>query len=300
MSGTFISLDSRFQAWRIEPGVLAVIDRRRPGIGRTEFWGGAPQGRDVTGRVTLLSAADPLGLVRGIRETGSMPDPAVGSASDTLTEIVRKRVALGLNGAAANNQALAEPPWLPSAPRTPEARVTWLAWLGLASLAAPEWPLTDKLTSLPDMLRIHADRLARLHSALSPYRARWQESADTGIPVMRPLWFEFPEEEGAWSASVDQFMLGSDMLVAIPPATGDPLNVYLPEGVWTGLWTGIEWRSDGRRYTLPASPDEPAALLRGSAAMHESLMDAAASLSTTRILRGGDRFSSTDAPLRLE
>ncbi len=299
-STVFITMDSRFQAWAIEPGSTAVVDRRQPGISRIEFWRTNDPNTEVTGRAVLLSAQNPLDLVRGIRATGQTPPMTIEAGADGLRDIVRRRIALGLNGVADNNRPLAEAPWLPPAPTTPDERVTWLAWLGLSSLAAPTWPLADDPLSQGGMLDIHADRLARLHTALSPYRSRWQEAADTGAPVIRPLWFEFPDEPGAWSAGVDQFMLGSDLLAVVPPTTGDALSVYLPAGVWTDLWTGIEWRSDGRTYTLPSSPDEPPALLRGSAGEHDELMDAAAALSTTRILRGGDRFSSTDAPLRLE
>lgn len=297
---TFFTMNSRFQAWALPPGALAVLDRRQSGISRAEFWRQPSETGGVDDGITLLSAHSPAALVRRVQAEGRPSLASIDAGADGLQSHVRWRIALGLSGVATNNQTLEPAPWLPPAPSTPGERVDWLAWLGLAALAAPEWPLEEDPVSPSGVLNVHADRLAELHRVMAPYRARWQVAAEAGAPVLRPLWFEFPEEAGAWTAGVDQFMLGSDILVVVPGATGSDLNVYLPPGVWTDLWTGIEWRSEGRYYTLTSAPDEPPALLRGSTREHGYLMNAAAELSTTRILRGGARFSSTDAPLRLE
>jgi len=65
-----------------------------------------------------------------------------------------------------------------------------------------------------------------------------QQSVETGVPAMRPLFMEFPEEEGA-AAIDDEFLFGSDLLVAPVLREGmTERSVYLPKGDWYDFWTG--------------------------------------------------------------
>ncbi len=60
-------------------------------------------------------------------------------------------------------------------------------------------------------------------------------SADSGLPMMRHLALEYPEEEQALLAE-DSFMLG-DLLVAPVLEKGkEGRRVYLPKGGWNSLW----------------------------------------------------------------
>jgi len=74
---------------------------------------------------------------------------------------------------------------------------------------------------------------------LMPYiYALADKTARTGLPVMRPVFLEFPRqpEDGNLAA----FMLGPDLLIA-PPRNGeslDPFDVTLPGGGWFDYWTG--------------------------------------------------------------
>ncbi|MFG2924374.1 alpha-xylosidase [Streptomyces sp. NPDC048305] len=63
------------------------------------------------------------------------------------------------------------------------------------------------------------------------------EAHRTGIPMMRPMLAEFPEDPA--SRTLDrQYMLGPDLLVA-PVFTEDgEVEYYVPEGTWTSLLTG--------------------------------------------------------------
>jgi alpha-glucosidase len=77
------------------------------------------------------------------------------------------------------------------------------------------------------------------------YTAFW-EAAETGVPIMRPLLLEYPDD---WSAvdKNDEYLFGDDLLVA--PITKDydiSREVYLPRGVWYDYWTDL-------RYTGPAN-----------------------------------------------
>ena len=71
-------------------------------------------------------------------------------------------------------------------------------------------------------------------------------SHETGIPMMRPMVLEFPEEPGMKDLDM-QYMLG-DSILAAPIFREDGVGeYYLPEGQWTHLISG-EAREGGRWY----------------------------------------------------
>ncbi|MGH2860564.1 MAG: glycoside hydrolase family 31 protein [Solirubrobacteraceae bacterium] len=90
----------------------------------------------------------------------------------------------------------------------------------------------------------HAYELIRqqlqLRERIRPYVMKLMATASTtGIPPMRALFLEFPDDAAAWGIS-DQFMLGPDVLVApvVTQGTRDR-SVYLPVGArWLDAWTG--------------------------------------------------------------
>lgn len=54
----------------------------------------------------------------------------------------------------------------------------------------------------------------RLREAMRPYiRKLMEEAHEWGRPVMRPMFYEFPEQECCWELK-EQYMFGSDMLTA--------------------------------------------------------------------------------------
>jgi alpha-D-xyloside xylohydrolase len=81
--------------------------------------------------------------------------------------------------------------------------------------------------------------LLLLRERLRPYiMAQMQLAQTAGAPPMRPIFFDFPADDVAWSIS-DQFMFGPDLLVA-PVLHQGARNreVYLPAGAtWTDAWT---------------------------------------------------------------
>ena len=69
------------------------------------------------------------------------------------------------------------------------------------------------------------------------------ENSRTGIPLMRPVFLEFPEVVGKGDhlgGTENEFLLGRDLLVA-PAPTGEslaPYDVVLPGRGWYDYWTG--------------------------------------------------------------
>ncbi len=92
--------------------------------------------------------------------------------------------------------------------------------------------------------------------ALKPYlKELYGEASRTGAPLMRPMFWEFPEDPLCWEAE-DQYMFGPRYLVAPVLELGAvSRRVYLPAGRWKLLSTGEEF-SGGGVFTLPAPLEE--------------------------------------------
>ena len=79
-----------------------------------------------------------------------------------------------------------------------------------------------------------------------------RESSETGLPAMRPLFLEYPSD-GATYGKDDQFLFGSDLLVApVLRAEVTQRGVYLPAGAWYDFWTGKRYEG-ARSITLPVT-----------------------------------------------
>jgi alpha-D-xyloside xylohydrolase len=79
-----------------------------------------------------------------------------------------------------------------------------------------------------------------LRERLRPYVMEQMATASAnGLPPMRALFLEFPDEAPAWEVT-DQFMFGPDVLVAPVTTYGArERDVYLPEAAsWLDAWTG--------------------------------------------------------------
>jgi len=66
--------------------------------------------------------------------------------------------------------------------------------------------------------------------------AQAKESSEKGLPMMRALFVEFPNDAGSWLID-DQYLLGSSMLVAPLFEEVTERDVYLPEGQWIDYQT---------------------------------------------------------------
>lgn len=88
---------------------------------------------------------------------------------------------------------------------------------------------------------------------LLPYLyALAEENSRTGVPLMRPVFLEFPgqlAQAGLLGGTADEFMLGSDLLVA-PAPVGEspaPYPVTVPGSGWYDYWSGL--RIDASRWS---------------------------------------------------
>lgn len=91
---------------------------------------------------------------------------------------------------------------------------------------------------------------------LRPYvRQCMKDASETGAPVMRPLFYDFPEDKASWQVE-DSYMFGPDLLVSpVMEAGAVTRAIYLPAGaVWTDAYTG-EVYEGGQKVTVPAPLD---------------------------------------------
>jgi alpha-D-xyloside xylohydrolase len=95
-----------------------------------------------------------------------------------------------------------------------------------------------------------------LRERLRPYIMEQMHLAhEQGTPPMRPLFFDFPEDEASWDVD-DQFMFGPDILVAPVLYEGAcSRDVYLPAGTtWNDAWTDEVF--DGGQRIIADAPLE--------------------------------------------
>jgi alpha-D-xyloside xylohydrolase len=176
-------------------------------------------------------------------------------------------------------------------PPSEELQARWLAFSAyspiMSVLHGPRrsiWRAADP--RLPEIARAHA----AAHHDLIPYtRSCLCEARDSGLPVMRPLLLEFPEDRAAadlW----DQYLYGPGLLVApVLRAGAVARRVYLPAGRWLHL-------AADRVYTGPATVTVPAPLAEIPVFAREGAI-----IPRGRVFRGNDNWTPNWAPeLRVE
>ena len=67
--------------------------------------------------------------------------------------------------------------------------------------------------------------------------AQAKDSSAHGYPMLRTLFFEYPNDPGSWEID-DEYMFGSSLLVAPLFESSDTRKVYLPPGDWIDYQTG--------------------------------------------------------------
>jgi alpha-glucosidase len=108
-------------------------------------------------------------------------------------------------------------------------------------------------------------RYIELRYRLLPYvYTSMEETTRTGIPLMRPIFLEYPSAE-ALAADGRDFLFGPDLFVA-PVLTEmlDPVQIQLPPGAWYDFWT-YSRHTDAEKITLHPKLDELPVYVRAGA-----------------------------------
>jgi len=121
---------------------------------------------------------------------------------------------------------------------TPELFIRWTQFAAFSPLMMVHmqsnkgpWDYGDQAL---DVYRV----FAQLHTRLYPYiRNASVEASESGVPVIRPMAYAFPDDEAA-SREQFQFLFGPDLLVAPMYQSGTQRSAYLPKGKWLNFWSG--------------------------------------------------------------
>ena len=136
--------------------------------------------------------------------------------------------------------------WQQAAALTPFLRSHSVGWVGNKE----PWAFGDEWT------RINRATIELRYQFLPYLYTLFREHERTGEPIMRPLWYEFPNDKGTYLIN-DEFMVGGDVLVA--PVVKEGTNtrgIYLPTGAdWIDWWTGARLES-GKMHYIQFPPDK--------------------------------------------
>jgi len=112
-------------------------------------------------------------------------------------------------------------------------------------------------------------RAAEMKYRLMPYvYAQAKDASTRGLPMLRALFVEFPEDPGSWLVE-DEYLFGSDLLVAPLLEEGaTERDVYLPPGRWIDYQTGRSHGPGWQRIAAGALP--VVVLVRAGAAIPQA------------------------------
>jgi len=125
---------------------------------------------------------------------------------------------------------------------TPELLTRWMELGAFIPLyrnhAAKETRNREPWVDGPEHEAIRRKYIETRYQLLPYIYTEMEEASRTGVPMMRPMFLEFPYES-ALAVNQDEFMFGRSLLVA-PKVwdTADPYPVVLPRGDWYNFWTG--------------------------------------------------------------
>ena len=132
--------------------------------------------------------------------------------------------------------------WIPFGFLTPHTR---------AHGAPPTEPWLYDSKRVQDVFRKSAEMKYRL----MPYvYAQAKECTEKGLPMLRALFVEFPDDPGAWKVD-DEYLFGSQILVAPLLESGmTGRTVYLPEGKWIDYQTEKVYEGGWHRIEAGSLP----------------------------------------------
>ena len=182
------------------------------------------------------------------------------SDDDGLPSVITAALTLGMSGYALHTCDIGGYTTLFHLKRDEELLLRWIEFAAFTPvMRTHEGNRPDSNVQIydsPALIRA-AGRMTRIHDALYPYlRCVMEQSAQEGLPVMRPLFFREPEAEQAWNRDNYSYLLGPELLVApvVQPGAMER-RVWLPKGDWVHLWTGE--RFSGGEVTVPAPMGQP-------------------------------------------
>jgi alpha-D-xyloside xylohydrolase len=108
-----------------------------------------------------------------------------------------------------------------------------------------------------------------------------KDCTERGLPMFRALFIEYPDDPGSWSVD-NEYLFGSDMLVAPLLEKVTKRDVYLPPGQWIDYQTGKVY--SGGWHNIEAGKIPIVVLVReGSVIPHIALAQSTAQMDWSKI-----------------
>lgn len=195
----------------------------------------------------------------GDQNTGwGFDEPDGGADYDGLPSVIPMGMNVGLQGIAAWGSDIGGYTVYLSPPTTKELYLRWTEVGAYSPVMRThhgyaqdqDWRFDSDLQTLQIF-----GKFAREHLALFPYLYTLAgQTAATGVGVMLPVWFTFPDDPGALTR-LDEYTLGPSLLVAPVLVQGATARaVHLPLGQWLG-WETTDAYQGPTDVTVPAPID---------------------------------------------
>ena len=146
--------------------------------------------------------------------------------------------------------------------RDPELFIRWMEMNTFSMTMRSHETIRPEANAQPydDVILPYTVKLTNVHVNLAPYLKKVAEEAYTGIPAMRPDFYEendFTKRKDPYS-----YLLGSDVYVCPVIERGDVAReVNLPKGDWKQFFTNKEYKGEAK-YLIDAPLGQPVAFYR--------------------------------------
>lgn len=186
------------------------------------------------------------------------------SIDDGLASVIPAALSAGISGMGLHHSDIGGYTSLHGNRRSKELLMRWMELAAFTPvMRTHEGNRPDDCFQFDDDMEslVHLKKMTDVYCSLSPYlKTCVKENAEKGIPVQRPLFFEYEEDNYCYDIQY-QYMLGPDLLVAPVHQKGkDSWDVYLPEDEWVHLWSGKSF--EGGNVTVDAPIGQPPVFFR--------------------------------------
>ncbi len=185
-------------------------------------------------------------------------DQLVGwSREDGLPSAINASLMMGVAGFGYVHSDIGGYTTLGSKKRSRELLVRWAEYAAFTQIMRSHEgnrPQDNVQFDEDEELLLHIARMTRVYTALKPYHMALNEEYQTcGIPPMRMMQLQYPEERKELEEWPYQYLYGSDLLVApVIRKHCRKWDVRLPEDIWIHLWSGK--RYDGSSVVTVSAP----------------------------------------------
>lgn len=194
------------------------------------------------------------------------------SVDDGLPSVIPATLSLAMSGYGITHSDAGGYTTIMQMRRTKELLMRWIemnAFSPLLRTHEGNQPVNNVQFDDDDEILAQMARCSTMHQGLKQYLQDCVEEQETkGIPVMRPLFFYYDEDEAY--DEMTEYLLGRDILVA--PVIKEGTNrrsCYLPKDRWVHLFTGKEYQ--GGKVEIDAPIGKPPVFIRKGSKNYEGL-----------------------------